>query len=57
MRRSWQSYLLNGLFRVMSKRRFPTEPDIADMRSTYERPPSNPTFRFELFFIFSPSFS
>ena len=37
MRRSWQSYLLNGLFRVVSKRRFPTEPDIAAIRSTYER--------------------
>ncbi len=37
MRRSWQSYLLNGLLRVIYKKRFPMEPDIADIRSNFER--------------------
>lgn len=35
--RSWQSYLINGILRLISKRRMPLETDFAQLRLHYER--------------------
>jgi acetyl esterase/lipase len=35
--RSWQSYIINGILRLTSKRRMPLDPDFAKLRLDYER--------------------